>query len=167
MDSHDRWEFPPYFRGHWQSPSTALTAGKCLPLGPCKETLKESMCCHNWKDLFGNSSVILLFSSRSLFFDTCSAELILGNIKRYIYMYHHSFWDDTDIFAQGRQGSGCDTTVGEHTVVLKIIPCCSITQKPSPDSETLTTLLIKAGHKTNFIHDILKYGCKFMSWNVI
>ena len=30
------------FQGHWQSPYTALTAGKCLPLGLCKETVKES-----------------------------------------------------------------------------------------------------------------------------
>ena len=30
------------FRGHWQSFCTAVTAGKCLPLGLCKETVKES-----------------------------------------------------------------------------------------------------------------------------
>ena len=34
--------FPPFYRGHWQSPCTALMAGKCLPLGLCKETVKES-----------------------------------------------------------------------------------------------------------------------------
>ena len=31
-----------FFKCHWQSPCTALTAGKCLPLGLCKETVKES-----------------------------------------------------------------------------------------------------------------------------
>ena len=30
------------FGGHWQPPCTALTAGKCLPLALCKETVKES-----------------------------------------------------------------------------------------------------------------------------
>ena len=30
------------YKGHWQSPCTALTAGKCLPLKLCKETVKES-----------------------------------------------------------------------------------------------------------------------------
>ena len=39
--SCDRWEFPPFCRGHWQSPCTALTAGKCLSLWLCKETVKE------------------------------------------------------------------------------------------------------------------------------
>ena len=44
---HDCWQFPPFFRCHWQSLCTALTAGicKCLPLGLCKETVKESMKC--------------------------------------------------------------------------------------------------------------------------
>ena len=28
----------PFIKGHWQSPCTALTAGKCLPWGLCKET---------------------------------------------------------------------------------------------------------------------------------
>ena len=32
----------PFLKGHWQSPYTDLTAGKCLPLGLCKETVKES-----------------------------------------------------------------------------------------------------------------------------
>ena len=31
-------------RRHWQSPCTALAAGKCLPLGLCKGTGKESNC---------------------------------------------------------------------------------------------------------------------------
>ena len=30
------------FRSHWQSPCTALTTGKCLPLRLCKVTVKES-----------------------------------------------------------------------------------------------------------------------------
>ena len=38
MDSHERWEFPLFCKGHWQSPCTALTAGLVL----CKETVKES-----------------------------------------------------------------------------------------------------------------------------
>ena len=48
VSSCDRWEFPlvffcfVFFRGHRQSPCTALTAGKCLPLGLCKETVKQS-----------------------------------------------------------------------------------------------------------------------------
>ena len=41
VDSRDRWEFPPFLRGHWQSPCTALTTGKCLSLGLCKKTVKE------------------------------------------------------------------------------------------------------------------------------
>ena len=43
--SHHWWEFPLFFRGHWQSPCTALMAGNCLPLGLCKETVKPSP---NW-----------------------------------------------------------------------------------------------------------------------
>ena len=41
VGSCDWWEFLPFFRCHWQSPCTALMAGKCLPLGLCKETVKE------------------------------------------------------------------------------------------------------------------------------
>ena len=37
----DRWEFPMFYTGHWQSPCIALTAGKSLPLGLSKETAKE------------------------------------------------------------------------------------------------------------------------------
>ena len=44
MGSHEQWELPPYIRPKWQSLCMALTAGKCLPLGPCKGTVKESMC---------------------------------------------------------------------------------------------------------------------------
>ena len=42
VGSNDWLEFLPFFRGHWQSPCTALTAGKCLPLGLCRETVKAS-----------------------------------------------------------------------------------------------------------------------------
>ena len=42
VGSCDQWEFPPFFRGHWQFPCTALTAGNCLPLGLCKGNVKES-----------------------------------------------------------------------------------------------------------------------------
>ena len=38
----DWWEFLEFSKGHWQSPCTALMAGKCLPLALCKETVKES-----------------------------------------------------------------------------------------------------------------------------
>ena len=34
------WECLSFFRGHWQSPCRALTAGKCLPIVLCKETVK-------------------------------------------------------------------------------------------------------------------------------
>ena len=37
---------PTVFRPQWQSLCTALTAGKCLPLGLCKGTVKESICWH-------------------------------------------------------------------------------------------------------------------------
>ena len=37
----DWWELPLFYKGHWQSPCTALMAGKCLPLGLCKETVKK------------------------------------------------------------------------------------------------------------------------------
>ena len=33
MDAANRWEFPLFYRCHWQSPWTAPMAGKCLPLG--------------------------------------------------------------------------------------------------------------------------------------
>ena len=39
MGSRDPWEFPSFCKAHWQSPYTALTEGKCTPLGPYKETL--------------------------------------------------------------------------------------------------------------------------------
>ena len=42
MGSCDQWGFPLFSRPQWQSLSTALTAGKCLPLGLCKGTVKES-----------------------------------------------------------------------------------------------------------------------------
>ena len=38
----DHWKFSPFFRGHWQSSCTAVTAGICLLLRLCKETVKES-----------------------------------------------------------------------------------------------------------------------------
>ena len=41
MGSCDQWGFPPFFRPQWQSLCTALTAGKCLPLGLHKGTVKE------------------------------------------------------------------------------------------------------------------------------
>ena len=43
MGSHEQWEFPPFVRPQWQSLCTALLAGKCLPLGLCKGTVKESI----------------------------------------------------------------------------------------------------------------------------
>ena len=38
-------EFPPFFKRHWQSHCKALMAGKCLLIGLCKETMKESSGC--------------------------------------------------------------------------------------------------------------------------
>ena len=37
---HDRWEFPPFLRGHWQSLVQPQWQANCLPLGLCKETEK-------------------------------------------------------------------------------------------------------------------------------
>ena len=42
MGSLDQWEFPPFFRAQWQPRCSSLTAGKCLPLGLCKGTVKDS-----------------------------------------------------------------------------------------------------------------------------
>ena len=42
VGSRNQWEFPFFFRGYWQPPYTALMAGKCLQLGLCKGTVKES-----------------------------------------------------------------------------------------------------------------------------
>ena len=39
---------PPELTPPWQSPCTAQTAGKCLPLGLCKGTVKESSNSSNW-----------------------------------------------------------------------------------------------------------------------
>ena len=46
MNSHNWWQFPLFFRGHWQSSCTAPSAGNCLPLGLCKGTVKESRSDH-------------------------------------------------------------------------------------------------------------------------
>ena len=50
---------PTSYQGHWQSPCIALTAGECLPLGLCKETVKastaqavESTICHPLRMMF-------------------------------------------------------------------------------------------------------------------
>ena len=43
MGSLDWLKFPPFFKGHWQSPCTALTAGKCLPLRLSKGTVNKSI----------------------------------------------------------------------------------------------------------------------------
>ena len=43
VGSHHRWQFPPFFNDHWQSPCTAPTAGKCPLRGLCKKTVKESI----------------------------------------------------------------------------------------------------------------------------
>ena len=42
MGSCDQWEFPPFCRPQWLSFCTATVTGKCLPLGLCKGTVKES-----------------------------------------------------------------------------------------------------------------------------
>ena len=41
--AHVTGEIPPFSRGHWQSPSTAMAVGKYLPLVVCKGTVEESM----------------------------------------------------------------------------------------------------------------------------
>ena len=41
--SRDRWEYPAFSRGHWQSPWTTLTTGKYPLLGLGKAIVKESM----------------------------------------------------------------------------------------------------------------------------
>ena len=41
VGSCDWWAFSSFFRCHWQSPFTALMAGKWLLLGLCRETVKE------------------------------------------------------------------------------------------------------------------------------
>ena len=52
MGSRDQWEFPvfsdqflpfvkPQWKSGWKSLCTALPAGKCLPIGLCKGTVKE------------------------------------------------------------------------------------------------------------------------------
>ena len=41
VGSPGRWEFPPFFKSHWYSPCTALTACRCLSLGLYKETVKD------------------------------------------------------------------------------------------------------------------------------
>ena len=42
VGSCDWWEFPSFYNAYWPSSCTALMAGKCLLLGQCKETVKES-----------------------------------------------------------------------------------------------------------------------------
>ena len=42
LGSRGQWEFPPFFMGHRESLCTAITAGKWLSSGLCKETVKES-----------------------------------------------------------------------------------------------------------------------------
>ena len=57
------WEFPQFFRGHWQSPCTALTAGKCLPLVLCKETVKESnavVCYMHYYELYHINQIAVI-----------------------------------------------------------------------------------------------------------
>ena len=47
VGSCDWWKFLPCSKAHWQSPCTAPTAGIYLPLGLCKETVKESIWCED------------------------------------------------------------------------------------------------------------------------
>ena len=42
VGSCDQWEFSPLFKGLWQSPCTALMAGKCLSLGLHQEIVRQS-----------------------------------------------------------------------------------------------------------------------------
>ena len=51
MGSCDQWEFPPFCRPQWLPFCTATVTGKCLPLGLCKGTVKESNAvCSNLPD---------------------------------------------------------------------------------------------------------------------
>ena len=42
VGSRERWEFPPFCKGHRQSLCTALTTDKCMSLWLCNKTVKES-----------------------------------------------------------------------------------------------------------------------------
>ena len=45
IGTHDWCKFPPFFKGHGQSPCTAPTAGKWLSLGLCIEAVNKSSAC--------------------------------------------------------------------------------------------------------------------------
>ena len=64
VGSRDRWQFPPFSRPQWQSLCTALTAGKCLPLGLGKGTAKESHSALPWMTVTHSSRVRMLNGDR-------------------------------------------------------------------------------------------------------
>ena len=60
-----------FFIGHWQSACTALTAGKCLPLGLYKETVKESTAMRITQWCWGEIQNAITFGANSSDNMTC------------------------------------------------------------------------------------------------
>ena len=82
----DQCDFPQFFTGYWQSPCTALTVHKCLPLALCKETVTRVYAA------MGDSSQ-LIFPAEIQGIDT----LWPGhwfNIKMSSYQYRKSYCGD-------------------------------------------------------------------------
>ena len=74
------------FKSHWQSLCTALMAGICLPLGLCKETVKESI----WMSLTAEKQVRVQPQSLRLVQNGCH---FADNIFIYIFRTENScFW---------------------------------------------------------------------------
>ena len=61
------------FKGHWQSPCTALMAGKCLPLGLCKGTMKE--CTPGYKQVLSKPHKVWQLSSSTVCISHISTEI--------------------------------------------------------------------------------------------
>ena len=69
MGSRNQLEFPPFSRPQGQSLCTALTTGKCLSLGLCKGTVKESK---------GISSALLHYSTAFGLSCTCPSAVYIS-----------------------------------------------------------------------------------------
>ena len=93
MSSHDRWLFPPIFRGHWQSPYTAPTAGKCLPSGLCKETMIKST-------VYGQmaTTFIVYFCYLVVYLFGCMIDISLCSIEfiSHIFCFSKSYMSNPD-----------------------------------------------------------------------
>ena len=61
------------FKGHWQSPCTALMAGKCLPLGLCKWTVKQSTA--GYKQVLSKPHKVWQLSSSTVCISHISTEI--------------------------------------------------------------------------------------------